>query len=126
MGDLEYYLITNIVFLSFMILKTCRVSTEKSFLISSFPEFQLIYGRYHNSTAECNKVVTFLANLSFYEISKCGFIRTFCTIFENDNPFSFRNIKGALDNFSLIPIFFFKKVEIFISLEVYTYVVTAC
>ena len=34
--------------------------------------------------------------------------------------------KGALDNFSLIPIFFFKKVEIFISLEVYTYVVTAC
>ena len=35
-------------------------------------------------------------------------------------------IKGALDNFSLIPNFFFKKVEIFISLEVYTYVVTAC
>ena len=35
-------------------------------------------------------------------------------------------IKGALDNFSLIPKFFFKKVEIFISLEVYTYVVTAC
>ena len=34
-------------------------------------------------------------------------------------------IKGALDNFSLIPNFFFKKVEIFISLEVYTYVVTA-
>ena len=34
--------------------------------------------------------------------------------------------KGALDNFSLIPNFFFKKVEIFISLEVYTYVVTAC
>ena len=30
--------------------------------------------------------------------------------------------KGALDNFSLIPIFFFKKVEIFIALEVYTYV----
>ena len=35
-------------------------------------------------------------------------------------------LKGALDNFSLIPNFFFKKVEIFISLEVYTYVVTAC
>ena len=34
-------------------------------------------------------------------------------------------VKGALDNFSLIPKFFFKKVEIFISLEVYTYVVTA-
>ena len=37
-----------------------------------------------------------------------------------------RLLKGALDNFSLIPNFFFKKVEIFISLEVYTYVVTAC
>ena len=37
-----------------------------------------------------------------------------------------KNVKGALDNFSLIPNFFFKKVEIFISLEVYTYVVTAC
>ena len=35
-------------------------------------------------------------------------------------------LKGALDNFSLIPKFFSKKVEIFISLEVYTYVVTAC
>ena len=35
-------------------------------------------------------------------------------------------IKGALDNFSLIPNFFFKKVEIFVSLEVYTYEVTAC
>ena len=35
-------------------------------------------------------------------------------------------LKGALDNFSLIPNFFSKKVEIFISLEVYTYVVTAC
>ena len=35
-------------------------------------------------------------------------------------------IKGALDNFSLIPNFFSKKVEFFISLEVYTYVVTAC
>ena len=35
-------------------------------------------------------------------------------------------VKGARDNFSLIPKFFFKKVEIFISLEVYTYVVTAC
>ena len=35
-------------------------------------------------------------------------------------------IKGALDNFSLVPKFFFKKVEIFTSLEVYTYVVTAC
>ena len=35
------------------------------------------------------------------------------------------DIKGALDNFSLIPIFS-KKVEIFIPLEVYTYVVTAC
>ena len=34
-------------------------------------------------------------------------------------------LKGALDNFSLIPRFFFKKVEIFIPLEVYTYVVTA-
>ena len=34
--------------------------------------------------------------------------------------------KGALDNFSLIPRFFFKKVESFIPLEVYTYVVTAC
>ena len=38
-----------------------------------------------------------------------------------------KHIKGALDNFSLIHNFFlFKKVEIFISLEVYTYVVTAC
>ena len=37
-----------------------------------------------------------------------------------------RNVKGALDNFSLIPPFFSKKVEIFIPLEVYTYVVTAC
>ena len=37
-----------------------------------------------------------------------------------------QTVKGALDNFSLIPKFFFKKVEIFISLEVYTYVVTAC
>ena len=36
------------------------------------------------------------------------------------------DFKGALDNFSLIPKFFFKKVEIFTSLEVYTYVVTAC
>ena len=36
------------------------------------------------------------------------------------------SIKGALDNFSLIPQFFFKKVQIFIPLEVYTYVVTAC
>ena len=36
------------------------------------------------------------------------------------------NVKGALDNFSLIRIFFFKKVEIFIPSEVYTYVVTAC
>ena len=35
-------------------------------------------------------------------------------------------VKGALDNFSLIPKFFFKKVEIFKWLEVYTYVVTAC
>ena len=35
-------------------------------------------------------------------------------------------LKGALDNFSLIPQFVLKKVEIFISLEVYTYVVTAC
>ena len=35
-------------------------------------------------------------------------------------------LKGALDNFSLISQFFFKKVEIFIPLEVYTYVVTAC
>ena len=35
-------------------------------------------------------------------------------------------LKGALDNFSFIPQFFFKKVEIFIPLEVYTYVVTAC
>ena len=37
-------------------------------------------------------------------------------------------IKGALDHFSLIPrfFFFFKKVEIFIPLKVYTYVVTAC
>ena len=39
---------------------------------------------------------------------------------------AFFKVKGALDNFSLIPNFFFKKVEIFISLEVYTYVVTAC
>ena len=39
---------------------------------------------------------------------------------------SYVGLKGALDNFSLIPIFFFKKVEIFVSLEVYTYVVTAC
>ena len=35
-------------------------------------------------------------------------------------------LKGALDNLSLIPQFFFKKVELFIPLEVYTYVVTAC
>ena len=31
------------------------------------------------------------------------------------------SLKGAQDNFSLIPQFFFKKVEIFIPLEVYTY-----
>ena len=38
-----------------------------------------------------------------------------------------KSVKGALDNFSLIPhFFFFKKVEIFIPFEVYTYVVTAC
>ena len=42
------------------------------------------------------------------------------------DKYSYIYIKGALDNFSLIPNFFFKKVEIFISLEVYTYVVTAC
>ena len=35
-------------------------------------------------------------------------------------------LKGVLDNFSLIPIFFSKKVEIFTLLEVFTYVVTAC
>ena len=35
-------------------------------------------------------------------------------------------IKGALDNFSLIPRFLFQKIEIFKPLEVYTYVVTAC
>ena len=40
--------------------------------------------------------------------------------------FPVKYVKGALDNFSLIPKFFFKKVEIFILLEVYTYVVTAC
>ena len=34
-------------------------------------------------------------------------------------------LKGALDNFSLIPPSFFKKVKIFIPLEVYTYVVIA-
>ena len=38
----------------------------------------------------------------------------------------FPMFKGALDNFSLIPRFLSKKVEIFIPLEVYTYVVTAC
>ena len=42
------------------------------------------------------------------------------------NVWQDKYIKGALVNFSLIPKFFFKKVEIFISLEVYTYVVTAC
>ena len=36
-----------------------------------------------------------------------------------------RYLKGALDNFSLIPNFFFKKIEIFILLDVYTHVVTA-
>ena len=35
-------------------------------------------------------------------------------------------IKEALDNFSLIPIFFSKKVEIFKSLEGYVYVINAC
>ena len=35
-------------------------------------------------------------------------------------------VKGALDNFSLIPKFFSKKLRFFLSLEVYTYVVTAC
>ena len=35
-------------------------------------------------------------------------------------------IKGALDNFSLIPQFFFKKIEIVVPIELYTYVVTAC
>ena len=40
--------------------------------------------------------------------------------------FNNTNLKGALDNFSLIPqLFFKKKIEIFIPLEVYTYVVTA-
>ena len=37
-----------------------------------------------------------------------------------------RNFKGALDNFSLIPQFLFKKDEILIPLQVYTYVMTAC
>ena len=35
-------------------------------------------------------------------------------------------LKGTLDNFNLIPHFFFKKIEIFIPSEVYTNVVTAC
>ena len=34
--------------------------------------------------------------------------------------------KGALDNFRLNPKFFFKTVEIFIPLEEYTFVETAC
>ena len=38
----------------------------------------------------------------------------------------FSKFKEALDNFSLIPIYFFKKVEIFIPLEGYTYVMNAC
>ena len=54
-------------------------------------------------------------------ISCVSFLDLFGPITGVTNP-----IKGALDNFSLIPNFFFKKVEIFISLEVYTYVVTAC
>ena len=36
------------------------------------------------------------------------------------------SVKGALDNFSLIPQFFFNEVAIFIPLEVFTYVVTVC
>ena len=45
-----------------------------------------------------------------------------------DVDYTCKEIKGALDNFSLIPQFFFfqKSWEIFIPLEVYTYVVTAC
>ena len=35
-------------------------------------------------------------------------------------------LKGHWTTSASSPIFFFKKVEIFISLEVYTYVVTAC
>ena len=35
-------------------------------------------------------------------------------------------LKGHLTTSASSPIFFFKKVEIFIPLEVYTYVVTAC
>ena len=39
---------------------------------------------------------------------------------------NYKRIKGALDNISLILRFCSKKVEIFIPLKVYTYVVTAC
>ena len=40
---------------------------------------------------------------------------------------SYIEYKGALNNFSLIPAFFFQKIKIFTPLEeVYTYVVTAC
>ena len=35
-------------------------------------------------------------------------------------------VKEALDNFSLIPIFFPKKIDIFIPLEGYTYVMNVC
>ena len=37
--------------------------------------------------------MAFLTNLSFDEISKYGFIRTFCAISESYNPFSFRNVR---------------------------------
>ena len=51
----------------------------------------------YNSTAECNKVVSDIFGkfefLMKYQNMGSLFIRTFCTIFESYNPFSFRNIK---------------------------------
>ena len=61
-----------------------------------------------------------------YHIAVIEILYYVYTGFRHTRFSSFFQFKGALDNFSLIPNFFFKKVEIFIPLEVYTYVVTAC
>ena len=51
---------------------------------------------------------------------------TLATFIEEEVDIYLNYFEGVLDKFSLIPIFFFKKVEILISLEVYTCAVTAC
>ena len=56
-----------------------------------------------------------------FRLKTTSFIVCFTWSFQNN-----RKLEGALDNFSFIPDFFFKKVEIFISLEVHAYVLTPC